>query len=345
MLLKKEVVTSCAVSVFLGIDISKEYFDVVVVTESRREAHSRFSNGPKGFTAFGKWIKEQAKGLQISVTYACMEATGAHWKRLAKWLHEKGTVTFVVNPARIKGYFKSEQKRSKTDKVDAGVIARFCRAQFSELRSWVPPRAEVSKLQAIFRTRFSLVDMRTMLKNQLKSGALLPEMKQQMRQHLKYYDDQIKNLERQMRELIAGDEQFRKMARSGNSLGKGVGLITIVALIAECQEFSGFESRKQVAAFAGLDVSEYTSGSSVRGKPRISKQGNPRLRRILYLAANQASKRNPALKPLYDRLVQKGLARKAAVIACARKMLELLFVLMKNGREFDLNHFQSNIAA
>lgn len=345
MLLKKNDAISCSVSIFLGIDISKEYFDVVVVSESKRESHGRFPNNPKGFRAFGKWLKEQAQGLQVSVTYACMEATGAHWKRLAKWLYEKGTVTFIVNPARIKGYFKSEQKRSKTDKVDAGVIARFCRAQFSELRSWVPPRAEVSRLQAIFRTRFSLVDMRTMLKNQLKSGALLPEMKQQMRQHLKYYDEQIKNLERQMRELIAADDQFRQMAKSASSLGKGVGLITIVSLIAECQEFSGFESRKQVAAFAGLDVSEYTSGSSVRGKPRISKQGNPRLRRILYLAAAQASKRNPAIKPLYDRLVQKGLARKAAVIACARKMLELLFVLMKNRRLFDWNYFQSQLAA
>jgi transposase len=188
------------------------------------------------------------------------------------------------------------------------------------------------------------VDIRAGIKCQLKSG-ILTKVKKYLQDQVDQLTVSIEELDESIKNLIETDPIFKNLAESAKSVGKGVGPVTISTLIAEYREFSEFHDKKQAVAYAGLDVSRYDSGSSVRGKPRISKQGNSQVRRSLYLAAEQAAHRNPAFKPLYDRLVAKGLTKKAAIVACARKLLEVLFCMMKHGRKFDLEVYNQALAA
>lgn len=296
--------------VILGIDISKKWFDVVLCSLDGKfaEVHEQFANDRKGFAQLKKWLKQHLKGREALIS-ACMEATGSHWKKLANWLYDQAVSVYVVNPARIKAYARSEQQRSKTDKIDAGVIARFFRAQEMQLFLWSPPRPELLELQSLVRTRVALVDIRAGIKCQLQSG-IQAKVKKYLQAQVAQLDLSITELEEAIDLMLENDPIFKSLSESGRSVGKGVGTVTISTLISEYREFAEFHDGKQVVAYAGLDVSLNESGSSVRGKPRISKQGNAQVRRILYLAAEQAAHRNPAIKPLYDRLVGKGLKKK-----------------------------------
>jgi transposase len=337
---------AASLKLILGVDISKGWFDVVLTSfdGSVAEVHEQFTNDKKGFEKLIKWITRVLKGEESYSITTCMEATGSYWKKLAKFLFDNAITVYVVNPARIKAYHKSEQQRSKTDKIDAGVIGRFFKAQWEKLQLWVPPRYELVELQSYVRTRTALVEARSRFTCMTKSQIRLNSQKY-LNDQIDFLTANIKELEDSIEKLIERDVEFRTLSECGRSLGKGIGPVTISTLIAEYREFVEFHDAKQAVAYAGLDVSLYDSGSSVRGKPRISKQGNSQVRRILYLAAEQAAHRNPALMPLYKRLVAKGLTKKAAIVACARKILELLFMLMKGKKKFDLEVYQKALAA
>lgn len=343
MLVRVEKPNPQVVRIIAGVDISKLWFDVTVISlcGAVKESHEQFSNDTKGFRRFMRWLKANLKKAEVEVV-CCMEATGSYWKKLATWLNGNDCRVFVVNPARIKGYFLSEQKRSKTDKVDSGVIARFCKAQMELLPVWMPPRAAVLELQQMVRTRSGLVDARSRFKAMLSSGSI-GSVASYLVAQVKELTARIKQLEAAIQKLIKDDQVLKQQFDSAKSFGKGAGLITVATFIAECREFRDFCNSKQVVAFAGFDVSRYDSGSSIHGKPRISKKGNARLRSVFYLAAQQGCKRNPALMPLYQRLLKKGLTKKAAIVACARKMMELMYTLIKSESKFDLAFYQSKI--
>ena len=129
---------------FLGIDLSKETFYVTLLSD-RGDAKRAFPNTSKGFAQLTAWLKNRhAADVRI-----CMEATGAYWEALAAYLHELKHQVSVINPARIKAFAQSELLRTKTDAIDAALIARFCRSQVPE--AWIPPAAEIHILQALMR--------------------------------------------------------------------------------------------------------------------------------------------------------------------------------------------------
>ena len=151
----------------LSIDISKDVLDTRLCVGSTKETDLRqVSRSVKGLKELYRQIKDEG----IKKLYVCMEATGDYWRMVADFFYgKKKSVVFVVNPARIKAQRKTEQKRSKTDRIDAGVILRFLKANLQELKAWSPPSKEVRKLQDLVRFRDLLVRQRASLKNLLKS--------------------------------------------------------------------------------------------------------------------------------------------------------------------------------
>jgi len=311
---------------FLGIDIAKHKFDVVLlVGESSR--HKVFDNDESGFQALIVWLADQAGSL-----HAGMEATGGLGDDLALFLHERSITVSIVNPLRIKAFGQSEMVRTKTDKVDAGVIARFCRSQSPA--AWVPPSPRMRDLRALVRRCAALKAMRVQELQRRAQGTSSGMVADSLDRLIAGLDIEINTISEAVAALIRDDDHLRQSHELLTSI-PGLGSQSAAVMLAEIPDFRVFGHNKQITAFVGLNPQDHQSGSSVRGRARISKIGNARLRAILYMCALSARHHNPTLKAFADRLKEAGKAPKVVLVAVARKLLVVAYGVMKTGRPFE----------
>jgi transposase len=313
----------------LGIDIAKAKFDVALGA-GQRARRATFDNNSAGFMALERWLEK----LGASHVYACMEATGRYGEALAETLYESGHDVSVVNPARIKKYADSQLNRNKTDAQDALVILDF--AQTQEVEAWRPPAAYQRKLQEMVRYHDSLKSMRRQESNRLSSGIKSPEVIEPIQQHLAYLDQQIELLEAQMQSHVEQNQRLQKKQALLTTI-PGIGRLTATRLMAEIADVKAFDNAKQLAAYAGLTPSHYQSGSSVHRRARLSKMGRSSLRKHLYMPALAAYRWNPVIQALRQRLLAKGKPKMVVVGAAMRKLLHIVYGVLKTGRPFDQN--------
>ena len=312
----------------LGIDIAKQRVEVALLVEGKVKNKS-FKNAPDGFEALALWLRK----LGIQQVSACLEATGNYGEDLAIYLHEAGHTVSIVNPARIKGFAQSELTRTKTDKVDAGIIARFCLAMKPE--SWIPPSPEIRSLRALVRRADSLIDMRSQEKNRL--GTAHESVTPLIKEHIDYLDKEIEKVRDQIADLIDQDPNLRQKKDLLASI-PGIGKATIAALLADLDNLGKFTHVRQLVAFIGLAPRETLSGSSIKGKPRLCKTGNARLRKALYMPALVSIRYNPLMIAFYNRLKEKGKNGKVIVCAIMRKLVHVIFGVLKSGKKYDPNY-------
>jgi transposase len=310
----------------LGIDIAKSKFDVVLLCEGRQR-HKVFDNDESGYLRLAAWLEQVGAGS----LHACIEATGRY--ELALFLHEHGYRVSVVNPARIKAYGASELLRTKTDKVDAGLIARFCQAQSPDI--WAPPSARLRQLRALVRSRDGLKDMRTREILRRQAGTASPLASASIERMIALLDAEIEAVMTAISALIAEDGDLARDFALLTSI-PGVGAQSAVIMQAEVGDFRAFRHNKQITAFAGLDPQQKQSGSSVRGRSRLSKIGNPRLRSALYMCALSGRRHNPTLRAFAENLKAAGKPPKAVLGAVARKLLVIAYGVMKTQRPFEV---------
>ncbi|HVR48052.1 MAG TPA: transposase [Candidatus Binatia bacterium] len=316
-------------SSFLGIDLSKDTFHVYLLSD-RGEAKKVFPNSPKGFEQLMAWLKNR----QAGDVHACMEATGAYWEALALCLHGLEYRVSVVNPARIKAFAQSELLRTKTDAVDAALIARFCKSQSPE--SWLPPPPEIRVLQALMRHYEHLKTTRVQ-QSVYEQSSEAPVIKASIREVIATLDEQIAQVERQIRQHF-DDHPDLKHKRDLLTSIPGIGETTAGAVLAEIPHLDRFESAKAVAAYAGLSPRHRRSGTSIHGRPRLCKTGNSRLRKALYMPAIVALRFNPVLKIFADRLATAGKHKRLIIGAVMRKLLVLAYGILRSGIAFDANY-------
>jgi len=206
--------------------------------------------------------------------HVCLEATGSYGEALALYLFDAGYRVSVVNPAAVKAFAASCLTRTKTDKVDAELIARCCLAQQPE--AWRPPAPEVRQLQALVRRLESLIEMRVAEENRLSSGVSIETVRHSLQTHITYLVAEIKQTELMIREHINNHPDLKEQSDLLDSI-PGIGATTAALLLAEVTDFTQYKSARQVAAYAGLVPRERRSGSSVRGRTCLSKIGNARL--------------------------------------------------------------------
>ncbi len=316
----------------IGIDISKESFDVAILRDEQYQL-AHFENKPGGYRKLVKWLKKrEAEGGHV-----CLEATGRYGQALAIYLHEAGYPVSVVNPARIKAYAASQLKRNKTDKEDAKVIAHFCASQ--KPSHWTPPAAEVLELQMLVRRVDSLKGMRTQEMNRRQAGQSSEVVQANIEDHIAYLNEQIKTLEKEIKELIDNHPELKRQKELLVSI-KGISDITAAKFLAEVPDVNQFKTAAQLAAYVGVTPRQKTSGTSVRGKSHISKMGNSRLRAAFYMPAISAMKWNPIVIPLVERLQKRGKLPKVIIGAVMRKLIHLAFGVLKTGKPFDPNYLQ-----
>jgi len=314
----------------LGIDVAKAKFDVALLL-GKRVAHHQFPNNANGFAVLKGWLRKRG----ATQLHACMEATGRYWEALATYLHQAGYTVSVVNPRRVKSFWESELQRQKTDRVDAGVIARFCRA--AAPRPWTPPPAELRELQELVRRLDALKRMDTQEKNRLSNPGISPVVQAGIEGHLAYLGEQIKEVERTIRKHINGSPQLKEQRDLLTSI-PGIGETTAALLLGELGEVSNYASGRQVAAQAGLTPKQFQSGSSIKGKPRLSKMGNVHLRKGLYMCAVVAKHHNPTIKAFCERLLAAGKPTMLVIAAAMRKLLTIAFAVLKSQTPFNPNY-------
>jgi transposase len=316
-------------SAWLGIDIAKDTFAACLLTDTR-VAQGSFENTPAGLAKLDRWLGKR----KVTQVHACLEATGRFGEAPAEHLHAAGHTVSVINPARLKAFSQATLTRTKTDQTDAALLADFCRRQQPVV--WAPPDPARRELRALVRRRESLQHLRQQEANRLGAGETSALVRASLEAMLTVLDEQMAAIDLAIAKQVKSEPELKRQHALLDSI-PGIGPKTAAALLGEI-DFGAYPSARQVAAQAGLTPRQRQSGTSVRGKPRISKQGSSQLRRILYFPAIVAIRHNPVIRAFGARLAERGKPKMQIVCAAMRKMLHLCYGVLKTGLAFDADY-------
>jgi len=321
---------------YIGIDISKQTFDVYSLNEKGESLVLSFANNKKGFS---KLVSRYGKtGIYV------MEATGPYYVQLATYLYEKQIKVSVVNPLIIKRFSQMQLSRAKTDKKDAQMIYQY--AKINDYKLWEPEPDEIKDMQQIISAIELLNKQKSSVTNQLNSfidsGFISKETKKTLNQILKKIKKSILKLEKQLENIV--EENFKETKELLESI-PGIGPKASSKLIAITNNFEKFENYKQLIAYVGLSPRIYSSGTSVKGKGHICKMGKSSIRKQMYICSWSAKFYNKACVELYTRLKEKGKPERVIKIAIANKLLKQAFAVVKNKRMYDENYVSKFVAA
>ena len=308
-----------------GVDISKGVFDVV----NSMGEHFQFKNNVSGFKSFLKILMKE--------DLVVMEATGYYHYRLAQFLYEKGIKVSVVNPLSVKRFIQMKLSKIKTDKSDAKAICEY--ASTNEVPLYTARDKSQAEALQILRLIAIYTKQSTALKNKLHGEKVLGKPSKlvyhSLNRSLKVLQNEIKTLESRLTEIVKDDQQ--KQLTLLKSI-PGLGNKTAIMLLVLTNGFTSFEDASQLCCYAGITPTIRASGSSVRGKSRISKMGNPKLRNLLFMCSFTACKHNKACRDIYERIIAKGKSKKLALIAVCNKLLKQAFAVATSGLPYDENY-------
>lgn len=329
----------------VGIDIAKLTFTACIcmryTDQTQKISEVReFKNNKTGFNQLIKWVAKLID-KNAKVFYA-MEATGIYYEPLAYHLHKLHKPVAVILPNRVVYFSKSLNIKDKTDDIDARTIALMsCERRLSD---WTPPSAVFKKLRAVTRLHKSLLHDKTQNTNrlqQLECGFEPVKLTLRMlKLNIKTLDKQLKQLEVTMEEILKSDVLIWAKVKNILTI-KGLGLKTIAIVLAETQGFALFKNQRQLVSFAGYDVVRKQSGTSIKGKSRISKKGNSHIRSAMFFPAMSASNCNPKLKQVYTRINKLHSTKKIGLVALQRRLLVLIYALWKTNSPYIENYKQN----
>src|SRR5918997_1451711 len=323
-----------AYQLYVGIDIAATTFTAAWLrpTEAPSAAAS-YQQTPAGFATLQQQL--QATGVAPAATLVVLEATSSYWVALAVTLHAAGYIVSIVNPAKVHHYAQSLPRRSKTDPLDAQVLAQFAVERRPAV--WTPPPAIYHELRQRLVARDGLLEMRKQAKNQLHAlqqwPVVIPEVQQQLEAVIGTLTVQLQTLETAIAQILAEGAWAASAVRLQSI--PGIGLVTTAWLLVATVHFTTCPTADAAVGYAGLNPLERRSGTSLRGRPSIGHGGHARVRTALYLAAVSASQHNPAIKVFYERLRAAGKPAKVARCAAARKLLRLAWAVATKEQVFD----------
>ncbi len=320
--------------IVIGIDVSKEKLDCLWLRDPQNlKVKSKvFGNTLKSFEQLCQWSTKQT-GEPLSEILFVMEATGIYHEALAYHLHQCGAKVAVVNPAWVRDYAKSLGIRTKNDKKDSMVLARYGVTQSPSL--WEPEPPEIRELKSLL-SRLDAVDKDIRREENRKEKAQCTHSSMVVMESIDNVLGSLRGekqrLEKEVDDHIDGHPTLKHDRQLLKSI-PGVGDVVARYMIGLFRS-RHFARAGKMAAFIGLVPVDYESGSSVRGRPRLSKSGNGTIRAKLYLPAVVAAHHNPDAMALYQRLVEKGKPKKAAIGAVMRKMVHICFGVLKNQQTY-----------
>lgn len=326
----------------VGIDMSMDKFNAsfgtlsLTDTKELKKSYPKaavFSNSFQDHEKFLQWALDQRVSSEVQIIFV-IEATGVYYENLAYFLAQKNQKIAVVLPNKTKNFANTLEQKSKTDKLDARMLAQF--GLEKELPCWKIPAEIMRKLKILTREYHSTKELAVQIKNRLHahmhSYQPLDEVTKIIKQQISFFETQLKILEKKILKLVQKDKDLYDKINKIDKI-EGVGPMTIITILAETDCFSLVLNYKQLTSYSGLDVLYNQSGIN-QGKTTISKKGNSHIRTALYMPALTAARRSPKLKALYIRLLERGKSKKAALIAVARKLLILIYTIWKKNVEY-----------
>jgi transposase len=318
-----------AAAVFAGIDVSKDTLDACLLLPGGTVKEATFGNDPRGHVALLSWADRHARGAAV---HFCLEATGPYSEAPAIALADAGRLVSVVNPTRVKYAGLMRGRGNKTDAADARLIAEY--AARERPPAWQPPPPEVRELQALVRRLDDLAGLAAREKGRLASPALTRDVRKSVERTVKLLEQEAARVRAAADELIAATPALAADRDLLETI-PGVGRQTATTILAELPAVGRLPRAESAAAYCGLAPAEFRSGTSVRKRTRLSKAGNPRLRKALFLPTQTAVRFNPILKGFFERLVKAGKPKMQAIGACMRKLVMVCYGVLKNRAPFD----------
>ena len=324
---------------YLGIDVAKLKLDCTLLDVERDKRKSKVvANTRDGFKALVQWCAKQGAGTEQ--THAIMEATGPYHEQAATQLFDAGLKVSVINPANVRDFGKALSVRSKTDAIDSLVLARYGAA--IDAPGWQPPPVHVRELRALLAQLEALTKDRARVLNRKEKQHAAPAsrlVESSIEETLMFYAKEIARLETAVNDHIDKHPDLKHDGKLLESIpGVGVKVSRVMLSVLHVHRFASAES---LAAYLGLVPVQRQSGSSLKGRSRLSKTGRADLRARLYMASVVASQHNPHIRALYQRLVLAGKAKMAAIGACMRKLVHLCFGVLKTGQPYRADYARS----
>lgn len=311
---------------FIGIDVSKDKFDVAIKKEHGYE-NMVFSRNEAGFKKFISYLEKN-----VESPWCCMEATGHYSEEIAEYLVKKHVHCSIINPMQIKNFARSKLLRNKNDIVDARIIADFALA--NPPRKFEARSKSQNELRGLTKLLSTLKSHLVQLKN--KQHSMQGEIaKQYLIESIAQLEQKIKNIEKELDKVVKSDPQMNEQFNLITSI-PGIGNIISYSVLERIPDIKLFTHAKQFAAFTGVSPKQNQSGKWA-GRTTISKIGDRRLRAVLYMGALVAKQHNPALKSFTQALASRGKSPKAIVCAVMRKLAHFIFAVLNNKKAFDVN--------
>jgi len=314
---------------YLGIDVSKAKLDCCLLKEETPEKRKSkvLANSVTGIAELLHWLARQ--GAQPGQTHVLLEGTGVYHETAATALHDSGVTVSILNPARVRDFGKGLGLRTKTDTVDSWLLARFGLLQ--KPAAWLPPPAHVRQLRALLSRRQALSEDLQRERNRLEKAQATETpalIHQSLQDCIAFLERQLAQLQKDIDQHIDRHPDLKQdlaLLQSIPAVGPQVGSHLLCVM-----RSNSFRSAEQLAAYLGLVPVECQSGTSVLGRARLSKAGPARIRALLYMSAIVGIRHNRHVKALYERMINKGKSKMAALGAAMRKIAHLCFGVLKN---------------
>jgi transposase len=325
---------------FIGIDVSKKSLDLAVLSEGAILVEERIDNNTKSVKRFLKELLSSRKLSADQVT-VCMEHTGIYNAHALEVFWKKGIRICMESAMRIK--HSQGLQRGKTDKIDALRIAQYAFKNRQDLVFWKPHRLTIQKIQALLTMRERLIRTKVQLETPLKESvdflddSIVKDLAGHNRRVVRAIKNEIKAVDTQLGELIKQDHSVSAQMKSATSV-TGVGPITALNMIITTGEFQRIREPRKYACYSGIAPFEHRSGSSIRGKTRVSKMANMSVKRLLHMAAMAAIKHNPELKAFYERKTAEGKNKMSVINAVRNKLISRVFACVNAGRTYQKNY-------
>jgi transposase len=329
----------------LGIDVAQD--ELVVCLAKKYDdlsedsyTHKIFANTTKGFEQLAVWIKKVTDSC-VPVIYV-MEATGVYHESLAYYLKDQGQLVSIVLPNKISHYARTLNVKTVTDKTASEAIAQFGLERRTD--EWQKPSPTYKRIRQLTRERDQIIVERTMVKNELhaENAEAQPNKSSitRCKKRIELLIKQAKEIVVEIAALIKTEDSVNKSLKLICSI-TGIGMLTAATVLAETNGFDLIRNKRQLTSYAGLDIKDHQSGTSVKGKPKISKRGNRYLRKAMHLPALTAIRHDERFKALFARLMSKHGIKMKAVVAVQRKLLEMTYTIHKSNTKYDKEYFKN----
>lgn len=323
---------------FIGIDVSKATIDVAVIRngDTSRINSLIFSNDSEGFKKLKGWMRKES--LQFQETIFCVEHTGYYSKPLAKFIiSQQGNLWMEMSLKIIRSL---GVQRGKNDKLDAKRIALFAHRNQQDFIPYNPPRLLIENLKTLLLLREKLICSRKALLVSINELTSVDKNAGKMalkavKKSIQAIEKNIQTLDAQIDELIASDPELTEKFKLVTSI-PGIGRITFCYLVYFTNEFKNYSEAKQLACYCGVVPFEYTSGSSVRGKPKVHSMANKQMKKLLHTAALCAVTYYPEFKQYYERKVEEGKPKMLVLNNVRNKIVLRIAAVVKNKTAYKL---------